>query len=206
MPDLSFEKQCRGIVCGIDEAGRGPLAGPVVAAAVILPLQDIQSLRLFSKVNDSKKIPLELREQLYSVITEKCEWAVGMADIAEIDTFNILQATMMAMTRAHQGLKIKSNHALIDGNRAPILTACQCQTVIKGDSLSLSIACASIIAKVTRDRIMQELDKEFPQYGWARNAGYGTAEHINALREHGPCEHHRQSFAPVRKVRERRAA
>lgn len=206
MPDLSYEIACGVPVCGIDEAGRGPLAGPVVAAAVTLPSIDMDRLSFLSKANDSKALSPKLREELYQYITTHCDWSVGICDVNEIDTYNILQATLMAMTRAHQGLKQATAHALIDGNRAPLLHQCECQTIIKGDSLSLSIACASIMAKVTRDRIMQKLDKEFPQYGWARNAGYGTKDHIIALELFGPTPHHRQSFAPVRKARERQAA
>lgn len=197
MPDLNHETilHSRGVkrVAGIDEAGRGPLAGPVAAAAVILP-------RGFScpGLNDSKKLSPAKRDALYAELTTNPEvaWAVATADCLEIDRFNILRATHLAMRRAVESLVPPPDHCLIDGlpvRDFPIPH----DAIVKGDSLSLSIAAASIIAKVTRDRIMLEMDREFPEFGFARHQGYGTKEHLEALRIHGPCRHHRRSFQPV---------
>jgi ribonuclease HII len=200
MPDFQLESAHPGIVCGIDEAGRGPLAGPVVAAAVILHRDRVPEA-LLSGLNDSKKLSAARREALLLTL-EECGAAVigvGQADVAEIDTHNILRATYMAMDRACSALGQSVDVALVDGNRAPPLSVgCAIQTVIGGDGLSLSIAAASIVAKVTRDRIMTALAADFPAYGWERNAGYGTAEHRSAMIEHGVTPHHRRSFAPVR--------
>lgn len=191
-PDFSLESSHTGIVAGVDEAGRGPWAGPVVAAAVILnPAQIPPGL------NDSKKLTAARREALYGPITETAQWAVGVASVEEIDQMNILAASLLAMQRAVAGLAPTPDIALIDGNRAPKLT-CRTQTVVGGDGKSLSIAAASIIAKVTRDRMMAALDTEFPGYGFARHAGYGTAFHQQALHHLGPCAAHRRSFAPIR--------
>jgi ribonuclease HII len=197
MPDLSLETahQSRGLtrIAGIDEAGRGPLAGPVAAAAVILP-KNFTCLGL----DDSKKISPSNREVLYARITEDPSifWAVATADREEIDRLNILRATHLAMKRAAEALDPLPEHCIIDGlpvKNFPIPH----DGVVKGDGLSLSIAAASIIAKVTRDRIMHALDREFPQYGFAKHQGYGTKAHLEALRIHGPCCHHRRSFQPV---------
>lgn len=200
MPDFQLESAHPGIVCGIDEAGRGPLAGPVVAAAVILHRDRVPEA-LLSGLNDSKKLSAARREALLLTL-EECGAAVigvGQADVAEIDTHNILRATYMAMDRACSALGQSVDVALVDGNRAPPLSVgCAIQTVIGGDGLSLSIAAASIVAKVTRDRIMTALAADFPAYGWERNAGYGTAEHRSAMIKHGVTPHHRRSFAPVR--------
>lgn len=202
MPDFQLERAETGIVCGIDEAGRGPLAGPVVAAAVILD-QDRAPDALLHGLNDSKKLSARKREALLTIL-ETCGAAVigiGQATVAEIDTHNILRATHMAMNRAYLGLNCPVDVALVDGNRAPTLsTSCAVRTVVGGDGLSLSIAAASIVAKVTRDRIMTNLAREFPQYGWERNAGYGTKEHRAAMLKHGVSVHHRRSFAPVRNL------
>jgi ribonuclease HII len=183
-------------VAGIDEAGRGPLAGPVVAAAVILDAR-----RLPRGVNDSKQLPPERREELYAIIMERAEVGVGIVEVDEIDRINILQATFAAMVKAASALLRPPGIALIDGNIAPQLN-CATQCIIDGDAKSLSIAAASIIAKVTRDRIMVGLDAEFPQYGFASHKGYSTPEHFEALTRHGPCQHHRRSFAPVRELYE----
>lgn len=202
VPDLTFETR-GGLslpVCGIDEAGRGPLAGPVVAGAVILHDNVANDTFLLSHVNDSKKLSSKQRDALYEHITQTCYWAVGIADVAEIDTYNILQATMIAMNRAFQGLPVRPLHALIDGNRPPALQGCTVETVIKGDSRCVSIAAASIIAKVTRDRIMHDLHRQYPNYGWERNAGYGTELHMQGISVHGITPHHRMSFAPVREA------
>lgn len=191
-PDFGFEDEQTGLVCGVDEAGRGPLAGPVIAAAVILtrPLPPI----LLRHLDDSKKLRAARREELASILWEVAQCATGRADPAEIDRINILQATLLAMRRAVE--QLPADFALIDGNRPPLLP-CLSRCIVKGDSRSFSIAAASIIAKVSRDRIMAELAERHPGYGWERNAGYGTAEHLSALRRLGPTEQHRRSFAPV---------
>ena len=197
MPDLSLEQalHARGIlrVAGIDEAGRGPLAGPVAAAAVILP-------RNFSwpGLDDSKKLSATARRRLFDQLTKDPDiiWSVATADHEEIDSINILQATHLAMRRAVEGLREKPDHCLIDG--LPLRQfICPHDGIVKGDSISLSISAASIIAKVTRDDIMQEIDREFPQFGFAKHQGYGTKLHLEALRIHGPCRYHRRSFQPV---------
>ncbi len=197
MPDLSYEiaLQSRGLrwIAGIDEAGRGPLAGPVAAAAVILPKGFT-----CAGLDDSKKISSRKREQLYEQITSHSEilWAVATADREEIDRLNILRATHLAMRRAAEMLATPPDHCLIDG--LPVRNfPFPHDGIVKGDGLSLSIAAASIIAKVTRDRIMQEIDGEFPQFGFAKHQGYGTKAHLEALRTYGPCRHHRYSFQPV---------
>jgi ribonuclease HII len=195
-PDLSFERAGLAsghiTVCGVDEAGRGPWAGPVCAAAVILNESNIPT-----GLNDSKKLTEAKREALFPLILASADVGVGLVSAAEIDVLNILQATYLAMSRAVAALKLKPTLALIDGNRAPKLS-CPAQTIIGGDAKSLSIAAASIIAKVTRDRLMCEMDGIFPAYGFARHKGYGTAAHSAALKQHGPCTEHRKSFAPIR--------
>lgn len=193
MPDYEYEARAAEngytAVCGVDEAGRGPLAGPVCAAAVILP----QGL-VIEGLNDSKKLSEKKREMLYDKVTENAlAWSVAFASEAEIDEINILQATFLAMRRAVEGLGIKADYALIDGNRMPPLDI-NGETVIKGDSLSMSIAAASIIAKVTRDRLMLEIDKEYPQYLFSQHKGYGTALHYEMLEKHGISPVHRRSF------------
>lgn len=181
------------IICGVDEAGRGPLAGPVTAAAVILdPARPIAGL------DDSKVLTAKAREALYELIVERSlAWCVASASVEEIDTLNILHATMLAMRRAVEGLGVTPTLAKIDGNRCPVLPV-RSEAVIGGDALVPSISAASIIAKVTRDRLLLELHETFPVYGFDAHAGYGTAQHLAALRAHGPCVHHRRSFAPVR--------
>ncbi len=181
------------IVCGVDEAGRGPLAGPVVAAAVILdPAQPIAGL------DDSKALSAKKRERLYEQIVASARaYCIASASVAEIDELNILHATMLAMQRAVVGLVVTPTLAQIDGNRCPQL-AVRSVAIIGGDALVPSISAASILAKVTRDQMLDELHVRFPIYGFDAHAGYGTARHLAALREHGPCEHHRRSFAPVR--------
>ncbi len=197
-PDFSFElaaqKQGHSIICGIDEAGRGPWAGPVVAAAVILDPGNIPP-----GLNDSKKLKEAQREKLFVDIMASSRVGVGIGDEARIDSDNILVATLWAMAEAVQNLNEAPHYALVDGNRAPKLS-CGVQTIIAGDARSLSIAAASVIAKVTRDRIMVALHEEFPGYGFARHKGYGTAFHHAALNELGPCIHHRKSFAPIAKL------
>ena len=197
MPDLSLEiaLQVRGFfqIAGIDEAGRGPLAGPVAAAAVILPA-GFTCLGL----DDSKKISAPKRELLYEQLTSDpaIRWAVATANREEIDRLNILRATHLAMRRAAEALRPVPDYCLIDGFPVRDFPFAH-DGIIKGDGLSLSIAAASIIAKVTRDRIMRELDWEFPQFGFAKHQGYGTKAHLEALRIHGPCCHHRRTFQPV---------
>lgn len=176
-------------LCGVDEAGRGPLAGPVCAAAVILP----RGL-MIPGLNDSKKLSEKRREQLYGEICAKAEaWAAAFASVEEIEELNILGATYLAMNRAIAALSVTPELALIDGNRAKGVEY-NCKCIVGGDGKCADIAAASIIAKVTRDRLMYELDEEYPGYGFAKHKGYGTAAHYAAIRELGPCEAHRPSF------------
>jgi ribonuclease HII len=197
-PDFNFELAAKAqgfsCVCGIDEAGRGPWAGPVVAAAVILDPQNIPS-----GLNDSKKLKESKREVLFAEIIASAKVGVGIGDVERVDRDNILATTFWAMAEAVHNLNEAPHYALVDGNRAPKLS-CRVQTIVSGDARSLSIAAASIIAKVMRDRIMVGLDREFPGYGFARHKGYGTAFHNAALLELGPCIHHRKSFAPIAKL------
>jgi ribonuclease HII len=180
------------LTAGVDEAGRGPLAGPVIAAAVILHPD-----RPIPGVADSKKLTAVQRELLFPLIQEYAiAWAVGRADVAEIDEINILQATMLAMQRAIAALSVIPQLALIDGNRAPKLS-CKTRTIIGGDDLEPAISAASILAKVTRDREMVLLHETYPRYGFAQHKGYATAEHLKMLKEHGACAIHRRSFEPV---------
>ena len=195
MPNFALERRCAGIVCGIDEAGRGPLAGPVVAAAVILDPKTLPR-RLKRELDDSKKLAAEAREE-YAIMIRACaRIGVGAASTHEIDRVNILQATFLAMRRAVMRLGIIPDIALVDGDRAPPLP-CAIRTVIGGDGLSLSIAAASVIAKVTRDRLMHRLALRYGGYGWSTNVGYATAEHRAAILALGPTRHHRMSFAPL---------
>lgn len=176
-------------VCGIDEAGRGPLAGPVFAAAVILPYG-----KMINGLNDSKKLSEVKREALFEIIKETAiSYSVGFATETEIDEINILQATFLAMKRACDGLTVRPDLALVDGNQMPTLGVAA-HTIIKGDALSASIAAASILAKVSRDHVMYEIDKIYPQYQFAKHKGYGTALHTKLLKEYGPCPIHRKSF------------
>lgn len=185
----AFEEGYR-LVCGVDEAGRGPLAGPVCAAAVILP-PDLE----IEGLNDSKKLTDKRRRALYDIITEQAlAYGIAFASEQEIDEINILQATFLAMRRAVEQLKQQPELALVDGNREPDLGAIPVKTIIKGDSLSANIAAASILAKVTRDRFMEEQDALYPQYGFAVHKGYGTQAHYAALREYGACPIHRRTF------------
>ncbi len=184
-----------GLTAGLDEAGRGPLAGPVLAGAVILdPARPIEGL------TDSKKLTEARRERLYDLILERTlSWAVGRAEVEEIDRINILHASMLAMRRAAEALQPAPRLALVDGNRCPDLF-CDARAVVRGDSLIPEISAASIIAKVTRDRLMRQLDREYPGYGFARHMGYPTKMHLEALRRQGASPVHRRSFGPVRKV------
>src|SRR5438046_5473411 len=196
MPHYIFEsrvlKTMAGPVCGVDEAGRGPLAGPVVAAAVIF-----ERRRIPKGLDDSKQLTPEDREILFPRILEMAiAVGVGEASVDEIDLINIRQATHLAMARAVRALALAADFALVDGNDPPALP-CPCDTIVDGDARSASIAAASIVAKVTRDRMMRALHEHFPGYGWFNNKGYCTDEHLTALARLGPCIHHRRSFAPV---------
>lgn len=176
-------------ICGVDEAGRGPLAGPVCAAAVILPPNTI-----IDGVNDSKKLTEKKREALFDVIKETAvSYSIAYASVEEIESINILNATMLAMKRAVEGLDVKADYAMIDGNKMPPLDI-DGETIVKGDAKSMSIACASILAKVSRDRLLYEYAKEYPQYHFDKHKGYGTALHKEAILEYGPCPYHRMSF------------
>ena len=196
-PDFSFERQCCGPVCGVDEAGRGPLAGPVVAAAVILT-----PARIPEGLNDSKALSSKQRELLLNAIEKNAQIGIGIAEPEEIDRINILGATLAAMRRAVLALPLSPNTALIDGNKLPDLP-CEAQAIVKGDSRSLSIAAASIIAKVTRDRLMVEADARYPGYGLAGHKGYPTKAHMEAVRDLGPSPIHRFSFKPVRLAKQK---
>lgn len=184
-----------GLIAGVDEAGRGPLAGPVVAAAVIL-----DDLRPIAGLNDSKKLSAAKREKLFDEIRAKALCcSIAQASVEEIDEINILQATLLAMRRAVEGLRLKPVKVLVDGNRLPVLDVLA-EAIVKGDATVPAISAASILAKVTRDRWCAELDAQYPQYGFAAHKGYGTAEHLAALQTHGACPEHRKTFAPVTRV------
>jgi ribonuclease HII len=194
MPSFRFEKACDGVVCGIDEVGRAPLAGPVLAAAVILPARLPRALRY--GIDDSKVVPREKREELAARIIEIAQIGIGAASVAEIDRINILRATLLAMARAVKALSALGHppaFALVDGNQAPALP-CEVRTVIGGDGRSLSIAAASIVAKVTRDRLMHALAPRYPDYGWDTNVGYPTRAHRAAILSLGVTPHHRRRF------------
>jgi ribonuclease HII len=196
-PDFSFEQSAiaQGFIpCGVDEAGRGPWAGPVVAAAVLLDPHNIPT-----GLNDSKKLTEARREALFEPIMQSARVGIGIASAQLIDEINILQATYHAMAEAVAGLQSQASFALIDGNRAPPLSI-RVQTIIEGDGKCLSIAAASIIAKVTRDRMMHGLDARYPGYGFGKHKGYGTSQHMAALQQLGPCAEHRMSFKPIAKL------
>lgn len=197
MADFSYEDGYEGIVCGVDEVGRGPLCGPVVAACVVIP-KDKRDMDFIADIKDSKKLSAQKREALYDKIIAHFPHAIAAISPQEIDEINILQASLKAMKIACETIP-HLDHALIDGNKAPALS-CTHTTIVKGDSKSKSIAAASILAKVYRDRLMHKLHQEFPDYGWMNNAGYPTKEHRDALLTHGITKHHRRSFAPVRKI------
>lgn len=194
MPDYEFEKAAVNsgfsCICGVDEAGRGPLAGPVCAAAVILPEGAV-----IEGLDDSKKLTEKKRERLYDIIKETAiAYSVAYGTLEEIETVNILEATYLAMNRAIEGLTVKPDFALIDGNRVPRGIKIPCETIVKGDSKSMSVAAASVLAKVTRDRLMLEYDKKYPEYNFKKHKGYGTKEHTELIKQYGPCEIHRLSF------------
>lgn len=196
-PNDRFEKRARRrgarLVAGLDEAGRGPLAGPVVAAAVVF-----EGHRYPEGLNDSKKLSAEQRHQLFDIIVSRAHVAVAVSSRARIDRMNILRASLWAMARALRGLPCRPDHVLVDGRDLPPDLPCPGEAIVSGDGLSATIAAASIVAKVTRDRLMAEMGRNFPDYGFERHMGYGTARHLEALGRHGPCPHHRRSFAPVR--------
>ena len=194
MPDYEFEKAAVNsgfsCICGVDEAGRGPLAGPVCAAAVILPAGAV-----IEGLDDSKKLTEKKRERLYDIIKQTAvAYSVAYGTLEEIETVNILEATYLAMNRAIEDLTVKPDFALIDGNRVPRGIKIPCETIVKGDSRSMSIAAASVLAKVTRDRLMLEYDKKYPEYNFKKHKGYGTKEHTELIKQYGPCEIHRLSF------------
>tara|TARA_B100000029_G_scaffold423455_1_gene430640 strand:- start:455 stop:1063 length:609 start_codon:yes stop_codon:yes gene_type:complete len=198
VPDLSIEKNKNNLnyklIAGVDEAGRGPWAGPVYSAAVILDISKIPA-----EINDSKKMSEKKRDEIYSRIVSEHHYSIGVADVNEIDELNILQASLLSMKRAITNLHLNPDFVLIDGVHRPNLDV-DSENIIRGDSKSLSIAAASIIAKVERDRFMKKIDEEYPCYNWKKNKGYGTKEHQNALNIHGISKHHRKSFSPIRKI------
>ncbi|WP_108783926.1 ribonuclease HII [Wolbachia endosymbiont of Bemisia tabaci] len=192
-PDFTLENTLSGIIAGVDEVGRGPLAGPVISAAVIFTDRDT----VIDGINDSKKLTPKCRQVLYEKITSVAKFGIGMASVEEIDSYNILQATKLSMKRALVNLDLELDYVLVDGNQ-PLEVKWQTKSIVNGDSLSISIAAASIVAKVTRDRLMEELHNKHPQYNWYKNKGYGTKEHLSAIGLHGITKHHRKNFAPIR--------
>lgn len=194
-PDYALEAALGGIVAGVDEVGRGPWAGPVMACAVVL-----DPARIPPGLNDSKKLTAPRREALAEVLMAVADVSIGEASVAEIDALNIRQATFLAMTRALAGLPRPPHHALIDGNAVPPGLSCPASCVVKGDARSVSIAAASIVAKVRRDALMKALALVHPGYGWDTNMGYGTAIHAKGLHDLGVTQHHRRSFAPIHKI------
>ncbi|TAL40325.1 MAG: ribonuclease HII [Alphaproteobacteria bacterium] len=201
-PDFSFEDRYAGLVCGIDEAGRGPLAGPVVAAAVVIRRGEMPA-DILAQIDDSKALTAEKRAFLFSKIYEYAHVSLAEASVVEIDRLNILQASLLAMKKAHAKLRkqmqVPPVAALVDGNQKPSLGRVAIETIVQGDARSFSIAAASIIAKHYRDQLMYKAARKFPQYGWETNAGYGTPEHLKAIEIHGITPLHRRSFAPVSK-------
>ena len=195
MPDFSFELEIGGRVAGVDEVGRGPLAGPVMAAAVVLNPDDIPE-----GLNDSKALSAKRREALYAELMARADVSVGSASVQEIDEHNILRASHIAMVRAIAGLSVPPDHVLIDGNMVPHGLNLAATTVIKGDARSLSIAAASIVAKIRRDRLMVDLAQQHPGYGWETNMGYPSKSHREALQNIGVTPHHRRSFKPVHNI------
>ncbi len=193
--DFSLEDQCDGVVCGLDEVGRGPLAGPVVAACVVIPFEK-RDLDFVADIQDSKKVSAKKREILYDKIMEHFPCAVAEVSPYEIDELNILQASLLGMKLAHDEVG-NIDYSLVDGNKSPALSS-QSMTVIKGDQKSKTIAAASIVAKVHRDRIMSALAEEYPHYGWESNSGYPTKQHREAILQYGITPEHRKSFGPVR--------
>lgn len=196
-PSFDLEHSIDGSVCGLDEVGRGPLAGPVVAACVFIP-EEAYELEFVPEIRDSKKLSEKKLLRLHDLIAEHFHFSVCELSPKKIDEINILQASLLAMKTSLQKLDKPMDHALVDGNRCPADLPCASTPVIKGDGISVSIAAASIMAKVTRDRIMQQLAETHPHYGWERNVGYPTKEHLEAIDAHGITPHHRRSFGPVK--------
>lgn len=193
-PNFSYEDQFNGkIICGVDEAGRGPLAGPVVAGSVILDREKVIPI----EINDSKKLNRKSREKLFDYLVNNHICGIGIVSSEEIDQINILNATKLAMIKSVNELITKPDIILVDGNMTPDFNQ-ESHFIVKGDQKSLSIAAASIIAKVARDKIMTDLSIKYPQYGWGRNAGYGTKQHLEAINKYGHNEYHRMSFAPLK--------
>jgi len=198
-PSRAHEERCwaagKKVVCGVDEAGRGPLAGPVVAAACVFP-EDL----VIEAINDSKQMTEEEREEVFEELMENPEVikSVVVIDHAKIDSINILEATMEAMHKSVEGLSTKADWTLIDGNRIPEPLKGSAEAIVKGDAKSVCIAAASVLAKVTRDRMMIEIEKKHPEYGFAEHKGYGTKAHMDAIHKHGPCPYHRMTFAPMK--------
>ena len=195
-PDLTLEQSINGPVCGLDEVGRGPLAGPVVAACIYIP-ENVYALPFISEIKDSKKLSHKKLEELYALITTHFEWAIAEKSPQQIDETNILQASLTAMTDAFTQLEARFTHALVDGNKLPQLP-CPASAIVKGDNKSISIAAASIVAKVTRDRLMKKLHEQYPYYGWDSNVGYPSKAHLEGIDAHGITQHHRKSYAPVK--------
>lgn len=195
-PDYRIESEYDGIIVAIDEVGRGPWAGPVMTAAAILDPHNIPE-----GLDDSKRLPPARREALYAAIRATARVEIGIASVQEIEELNVLGATKLAMRRAYDALGVQAAIALIDGNQPPELP-CPTRCIVGGDGLCVSIAAASIVAKVTRDRLMAELAKEYPGYGWETNAGYGTKEHQDGIARYGLTPHHRRNFAPIRALLE----
>lgn len=198
-PDFFYENQHDGIVCGLDEVGRGPLAGAVVAACVVIP-KKLRHLDFITDIRDSKKLSFKKLEYLYDCITGHLPFSIGEISPQEIDEINILQASLKAMKMAFEAVG-SIDHALVDGNKLPNLL-CPATAIVKGDAKSISIAAASIVAKVHRDRLMTRLAVNYPHYGWESNVGYPTATHLAAIEKHGISPHHRRSYAPVRRYLE----
>jgi len=208
MPDFEFEDMCQGLVAGVDEAGRGPWVGPVVAGAVIFLNRNVNPY-LLNHLNDSKKLSAKRREELFDLIKEESNkgnlcFGIGEASAEEIDQINILQASFLAMKRAIENMRLKPDVALIDGNRTPQNFICPAKCLIKGDARSFSISAASIIAKVHRDKLMQQMALIYPGYGFEKNAGYGTKEHIEGLIKYGITPEHRKTYKPIRELIEQK--
>ncbi len=195
-PDFTLENELSGIVAGVDEVGRGSLAGPVISAAVVFTDRNT----IIKGINDSKKLTAKSRQALYEKITSTAKFGIGIANVKEINSYNILQATKLSMQRALINLRLELDYVLVDGNQPPKIKW-QTKSIVNGDSLSISIAAASIIAKITRDQLMQELHHQYPEYNWYKNKGYGTKEHIETIKIYGITEHHRKSFMPILKLR-----
>ncbi|MGL9726551.1 MAG: ribonuclease HII [Wolbachia sp.] len=191
-PDFTLENTLSGIIAGVDEVGRGPLAGPVISVAVIFTDRDT----VIDGINDSKKLTPKCRQVLYEKITSVTKFGIGMASVEEIDSYNILQATKLSMKRALVNLDLELDYVLVDGNQPPEVKW-QVKSIVNNDSLSISIAAASVVAKVTRDRLMEELHNKQPEYNWYKNKGYGTKEHLSAIGLYGITKHHRKNFAPI---------